>query len=203
MNLVCVCVCVYTLDAYTWLCVLSCFSRVQLSAIPWTAARQAPLSMEFFRQEYWNGLLFPTSGIFLTQGLNLCFLRLLYWQVGSLPLSYLGSPKWILGPLLTNKDTIEAQRFQSLLVNSGPSIHLGLHRWLSGTMMLTLQDCVNKYCLYSVYYISWGTVKCQPIPPPLFTNACQKEQVLLFNAGDASASSTTTGRIQWNCQEIP
>ena len=62
--------------------------------------------------------------------------------------------------------------------------------------MLTLQHCVNKYCLSSVYYISWGTIKCQPIPPPLFTNTCQKEQVLFFNAGDGSASSTTTGRIQ-------
>ena len=25
------------------------------SAIPWTVAHQAPLSMEFSRQEYWNG----------------------------------------------------------------------------------------------------------------------------------------------------
>ena len=29
---------------------------------PWTVARQAPLSMEFSRQEYWSGLPFPTSG---------------------------------------------------------------------------------------------------------------------------------------------
>ena len=28
--------------------------------IPWTAACQAPLSMEFSRQEYWSGLLFPS-----------------------------------------------------------------------------------------------------------------------------------------------
>ena len=27
---------------------------------PWTAARQAPLSMDFSRQEYWNGLPFPS-----------------------------------------------------------------------------------------------------------------------------------------------
>ena len=27
--------------------------------IPWTVAHQAPLSMEFPRQDYWNGLLFP------------------------------------------------------------------------------------------------------------------------------------------------
>ena len=28
---------------------------VQLFATPWTVARQAPLSMEFSRQEYWHG----------------------------------------------------------------------------------------------------------------------------------------------------
>ena len=30
--------------------------------IPWTVACQAPLSMEFSRQEYWSGLLFPSPG---------------------------------------------------------------------------------------------------------------------------------------------
>ena len=33
-------------------CVLSCFSHAGLFVIPWTIARQAPLSMEFSRQEY-------------------------------------------------------------------------------------------------------------------------------------------------------
>ena len=28
---------------------------------PWTVARQAPLSMEFSRQEYWSRLPFPTA----------------------------------------------------------------------------------------------------------------------------------------------
>ena len=37
-------------------------SRVQPSATPWTAAFQAPPSMEFSRQEYWSGLLFPSPG---------------------------------------------------------------------------------------------------------------------------------------------
>ena len=27
---------------------------------PWTVAHQAPLSMGFFRQEYWSGLPFPS-----------------------------------------------------------------------------------------------------------------------------------------------
>ena len=38
---------------------LSC---VQLFAIPWTVAHQAPLSIEFPVQEYWSGLPFPSPG---------------------------------------------------------------------------------------------------------------------------------------------
>ena len=34
-------------------------SHVRLFATPWTVACQAPLSMEFPRQEYWTGLPFP------------------------------------------------------------------------------------------------------------------------------------------------
>ena len=37
------------------LCMLSC-----VFATPWIAGHQAPLSMEFFRQESWSGLPFPT-----------------------------------------------------------------------------------------------------------------------------------------------
>ena len=51
-------------------CVLSHFSHVQPFVTPWTVARWTPLSIEFSRQEYWNGLPFPSSGYFLTQGLN-------------------------------------------------------------------------------------------------------------------------------------
>ena len=48
---------------------LSC-SVVSDSSTPWTVNRQAPLSMGFSRQEYWNGLPFPSPGIFLNQGSN-------------------------------------------------------------------------------------------------------------------------------------
>ena len=41
-------------------CVLSCFSHVQLFATPWTVANQASLSMEFSREEYWSGFPFPS-----------------------------------------------------------------------------------------------------------------------------------------------
>ena len=40
-------------------------SRVQLSAIPWTAAYQAPPSMGFSRQEYWSGVPLLSLGIVL------------------------------------------------------------------------------------------------------------------------------------------
>ena len=38
------------------------FSRVRLFATPWTVASQAPPFMGFSRQEYWNGLPFPSPG---------------------------------------------------------------------------------------------------------------------------------------------
>ena len=38
------------------------FSRVRLFATPWTIAYQDPQSMEFYRQEYWSGLPFPSPG---------------------------------------------------------------------------------------------------------------------------------------------
>ena len=37
-------------------------SRVQLFVTPWRVAHQAPLSIEFSRQEYWSGLPFPPPG---------------------------------------------------------------------------------------------------------------------------------------------
>ena len=44
----------------TQACMLSCFSRVQLCATPWTPAHQALLSTGFSRQEYWSELPFPS-----------------------------------------------------------------------------------------------------------------------------------------------
>ena len=44
-------------------CVLSHFSRVQLSVTPWIMACQAPPSMGFSKQEYWSGLPFPSPVI--------------------------------------------------------------------------------------------------------------------------------------------
>ena len=43
-------------NAWKWKVKGKSLSRVQLLAIPWTAAHQAPPSMGFSRQEYWSGV---------------------------------------------------------------------------------------------------------------------------------------------------
>ena len=41
---------------------LNCFSCAQIFVTVWTVACQASLSMEFSKQEYWNGLSCPPPG---------------------------------------------------------------------------------------------------------------------------------------------
>ena len=64
-------------------------------ANPWSVARQAPLSMEFSRQAYWSGLLFPSPGDLPGPGMKLESSAL---QVDSLQTEALGQLSWILGP---------------------------------------------------------------------------------------------------------
>ena len=43
-------------NAWNWKVKVKSLSHVWLLATPWTAAYQAPLSMGFSKQEYWNGM---------------------------------------------------------------------------------------------------------------------------------------------------
>ena len=71
-----------------WVCVLSHFGRVQLIVSPWTAARRAPLSVGFSRQEYWNGLPCPPPGDLPNPRIKpVSLLSNLHWQAGALPLA--------------------------------------------------------------------------------------------------------------------
>ena len=47
-------------NAWKWKVKAKLLSHVQLFAIPWTAAYQAPPSMGFSRQEYWSGVPSPS-----------------------------------------------------------------------------------------------------------------------------------------------
>ena len=57
-----VCSCMSVFNYKACVCVCESFSHVRLCATQQTVARQASLSMEFFRQDYWRGLPFPASG---------------------------------------------------------------------------------------------------------------------------------------------
>ena len=96
-------------------CVLGCFSHVQLFAILWITAQQAPLSMGFSRQEYWIGLPFPPPGDPPDSGLNPHLLHFLHWQGDSLPLWHMGFP----GGSGTKESACNGRR---------PRLYLGLGR---------------------------------------------------------------------------
>ena len=57
--------------------------------IPWTVAHQVPLSMGFSRQEYWNGMPFPSPGDLPDPGIEPGSSSL---QTDFSPLSHQGSP---------------------------------------------------------------------------------------------------------------
>ena len=65
---------------------------VQLFATSWTVAHQAPLSMEFSRQEYWSRLPVPPSRVLPDRGIEPMSLASSPLQGDSLPLHHLRSP---------------------------------------------------------------------------------------------------------------
>ena len=64
----------YVRGVTEYVCVHAELHSVRPFETRWTVARQVPLSIELSRQEYWNGLLFPTL-----------------WHIDSLPLCHLGA----------------------------------------------------------------------------------------------------------------
>ena len=87
----CVCVSVFSFHVYACVCVCVCishFSRVRLFATPWTVVHQAPLSMGFSKQEYWNGLPCPPPRDLPNPGIEPMAPAL---QRESLPLSHQGA----------------------------------------------------------------------------------------------------------------
>ena len=71
----------------------ACFSHVQLFVTLRTVVLQVPLSIGFYRQDYWGGFPCLLLGIFPTHGSNPC---LTHWQMGSSALAPLGKPTTIL-----------------------------------------------------------------------------------------------------------
>ena len=88
------CVCVYVCVCM-WVHVLIASVMSNSYVTTWTVACQAPLSMEFSRQEYWSRLPFPSPGGLPDPGTEPESPEL---QADSLPLSHQGSPCCYLKP---------------------------------------------------------------------------------------------------------
>ena len=80
--------------------VLSCSSHVQLLATPQTVTPRLLCPRDYTGTNTGVGCYALLQGIFLPQGWNLCLLRLLRWQAGSLPLAPPEKP-----PILLTKDS--------------------------------------------------------------------------------------------------
>ena len=65
-------------------------------------------SVHGIREEYWNGLLFPTPGNLPDPGIKLSLLSLLHWQAGSLPPAPPGKPSTALRPHKSKEPALAA-----------------------------------------------------------------------------------------------
>ena len=114
----------------------------------WTVAHQAPLSMGFSRQEYWNGLPFPSPGSYL-------FLRLKFF---SPTLRQQGATWWIERAGSRNRTDwrgpfIKISVTQGNLSLRSPIYKMGIRTWrlknaYERHWQNTLQEWVTKnHCL--------------------------------------------------------
>ena len=91
----------------------SCLTLVTL----WTVAHQASLSMEFFRQEYWRGLPFPSPGDLSDPGIKpgLLYCRQsLAFQADSLPTKSPGKPLNVIWGICKNPLASKTECFYSI-----------------------------------------------------------------------------------------
>ena len=101
-------------------CMLSHFSCVQLFVTTWTAARQAPLSMEFSGQDYWSGLPRPPPGDLPNPGIKPVSLTSPALAAGFLTTSATREAQWTshLSPI--NKDICLLVRMKTSNIDDGP-----------------------------------------------------------------------------------
>ena len=96
-------------------CMLSC---VCFFATPWTVASPAPLSTEFSRQEYWNGLQCPPSGYLPNPGI----------EPGSLASPELTGRFFTPGPYIYGFGILQNRRVSKIFLitsNSSGNLRLG------------------------------------------------------------------------------
>ena len=111
---------------------------------------QAPLSVGFYRQKYWSGLPFPSSGDLPDPGSKP---YLLHWQEYSLPLSHF---KWPNLPMSLSKTMKAVWQCQKI----GPKYMFGFMEWTIFTPDLTTKKALfetlwhSYHCAYAWKFLS-------------------------------------------------
>ena len=114
---------------YLYLCLCCWVTQLcpTLYMTPWTGACQAPLSMGFPRQEYWNGFLFHSPGDLPNPGIKPTFPA---WQADSLLQTHLGNPHLLKQSLnrfsALKFSVLENQVIRFLIVGAAGSLFLYL-----------------------------------------------------------------------------
>ena len=104
-------------------------SHVQIFATPWTIAHQAPLSMEFSRQEHWSGLPLPSPGDLPDLGIEPGSPTL---QADSLSSEPPGKPpkhRWHVGSSSLTRDQLEVQSLSHWTTREVPKESWGDINW--------------------------------------------------------------------------
>ena len=162
-----------------WLC-RCVLSHVCLFVTPWTVACQAPLPMEFSRQEYWSGLPFPCPGDLPNPGIE--------------PMS-LVSPALAVG-FFTTSATWEARPVTGLFIYPpGPSMLLQMARFIFFCFFKT-EWCslVNTYHIYFNPFIRWWTLRRFCIVAVLWRLLCSEHGTIGIKSCGCSKSNARIKR---------
>ena len=167
--------------SFLCLCVLSCFSHVQLFVIPWTVACQASLSMGFSRQEYWSGCCALLQGIYLTQESNPPFLYLLHQQAGSLPLASPGKQD----STLKSRDIILLTKVHLVKAMAFPVVMYGYKSWTIKKAECQRIDAFELWCWKTLLESPLDCKKSKPVNPKeyqpwIFTGRTDAEAPILW-----------------------
>ena len=129
---------------------------IYICALVWTVAHQASQSRAFPRQGYWNGLPFPSPGIFLTQGSNpglLHYRKILYcWATRVL--RFMGSQRVMTERLIWSDIYIYTRIYTHVYIHTHICIYIthththtyiyintyGLPWWLSDEESAAIQE---------------------------------------------------------------
>ena len=128
-------------------------SHVQLFVTPWTIACQAPLSMEFSRQEHWSGLSFLSPGDLLDPEIKP---RSFASQADSLPSEPSGKPQLVAEFYIKHKVCILSSRNDDALNLSrmfGFVILLDQSKAVGGRMDQRKIEDEIKLSFLNTYYV--------------------------------------------------